>query len=300
MRPLVGRRAQLFAAKPTKVPENLLPTAEPVGDHRKGSGEIISGLIPVVSYHQKVASSVTIRIDPARLPTTVGGVAADVLHVLIAEDQFLLREGTRRLLEEVPGVEVVGEASDYDDVLAETRRLRPDVVLMDIKMPPTHTMEGIEAAHVIKAEQPETGVVVLSQHEEEGYVWALLEGGVAGLGYLHKLRVGDIHQLVRALYEVAAGGSVVDPRILESLLERRSKKPGSALSRLTPRESEVLVSMAEGKTNSAIASELSIAVGTVEKRISTIFSELGLGDESDVNRRVAAVLVYLRESLGDS
>ncbi len=195
---------------------------------------------------------------------------------------------------------VVGEAADYDDVLAETRRLHPDVVLMDIKMPPTHTMEGIEAAHVIKAEQPETGVVVLSQHEDEGYVWALLEGGVAGLGYLHKLRVGDVDQLVRALYEVAAGGSVVDPRILETLLERRSKKPGSALSRLTPRELEVLAAMAEGKTNSAIASELSIAVGTVEKRISTIFSELGLHDESDVNRRVAAVLVYLRESLGDS
>jgi DNA-binding NarL/FixJ family response regulator len=227
-------------------------------------------------------------------------VKADVLRVLIAEDQFLVREGTRRLLGEIAGIEVVGEASDYDSVLAEARRLDPDVVLMDIKMPPTYTMEGVDAAHVIKAERPDTGVVVLSQHEDEGYVWALLEGGVAGLGYLHKLRVGDVDQLVRSLHEVAAGGSVVDPRILETLLERRSKKPSSALSRLTPRELEVLAAMAEGKSNTAIASELSIAVGTVEKRISTIFSELGLREESDVNRRVAAVLIYLRESLGDS
>ena len=222
------------------------------------------------------------------------------MRVLIAEDQFLVREGTRRLLTEVPGMTVVGEAFDYDSVLAETRRLEPDVVLMDIKMPPTHTMEGIEAAHVIKEERPGTGVVILSQHEDEGYVWALLRSGVAGFGYLHKLRVGDVDQLVRALREVAAGGSVVDPRILETLLDRRSKKPGSPLSRLTPRELEVLGLMAEGRSNSSIAFQLSIAVGTVEKRISAVFSQLGLGEESDVNRRVAAVLIYLRESLGDA
>ncbi|HEX2154325.1 MAG TPA: response regulator transcription factor [Acidimicrobiia bacterium] len=242
----------------------------------------------------------SLRRDLAFSTTTVGTVVADDLRVLIAEDQFLVREGTRRLLDEVPGVTVVGEAADYDSVLAEMRRLEPDVVLMDIKMPPTHTMEGIRAAHVIKEERFETGVVVLSQHEDEGYVWALLEEGVAGLGYLHKLRVGDVDQLVRALREVAAGGSVVDPRILEALLDRRAKKPGSALSRLTRRELEVLAAMADGKSNSAIASELSIAVATVEKRISTIFSELGLREESDLNRRVAAVLIYLRESLGGS
>ena len=225
--------------------------------------------------------------------------SADV-RILIAEDQYLMREGTRRLLAEVPGVDVVGEASDYDSVLAEARRLRPDVVLMDIKMPPTHSMEGIEAAHVIKDELPDTGVVVLSQHDDEGYVWALLERGVAGYGYLHKVRVGDVDQLVRALREVAAGGSVLDPRILETLLDRRSKKPGSALSELTPGELDVLRLMAEGRSNSAIASQLSIAVGTVEKRIAAVFSKLGVHAESDVNRRVAAVLIYLRESLPDS
>ena len=219
------------------------------------------------------------------------------LRVLLAEDQYLMREGTRRLLEDVPGIDVVGDASDFDTVLAETRRLKPDVVLMDIKMPPTHSMEGIEAAHIIKRQLPATGVVVLSQHEDEGYVWALLNGGVAGYGYLHKVRVGDVDQLVRALQEVAAGGSVLDPRILETLLARRASKPGSPLAELTPGEFDVLRLMADSRSNSAIASQLSIAVGTVEKRIASIFSKLGLAEESEVNRRVAAVLIYLRESL---
>ncbi len=220
--------------------------------------------------------------------------------MLIAEDQYLVREGTRRLLAEVAGIDVVGEASDYDSVLAETRRLEPDVVLMDIKMPPAHSMEGIEAAHAIKDELPDTGVVVLSQHEDEGYVWALLERGVAGYGYLHKVRVGDVDQLVRALREVAAGGSVLDPRILETLLDRRSRKPASPLSELTAGELDVLRLMAQSRSNGAIASQLSIAVGTVEKRIAAVFSKLGVPAESDVNRRVAAVLIYLRESLPDS
>jgi DNA-binding NarL/FixJ family response regulator len=226
--------------------------------------------------------------------------SASRLRVLIAEDQYLMREGTKRLLGEVPGIDVVGEASDYESVLAETRRLRPDAVLMDIKMPPTHSMEGIEAAHIIKRELPDTGVVVLSQHEDEGYVWALLEHGVAGYGYLHKVRVGDVDQLGRALREVAAGGSVLDPRILETLLDRRSKKPGSALSGLTAGELDVLRLMAESRTNGAIASRLSIAVGTVEKRVAAVFDKLGVPEESDVNRRVAAVLIYLKESLPDS
>lgn len=222
------------------------------------------------------------------------------LTVLLAEDQYLMREGTRRLLAEVPGIDVVGQASDFESVLAECRRLEPDVVLMDIKMPPTHSMEGIEAAHIIKKDLPGTGVVVLSQHDDEGYVWALLEAGVAGYGYLHKVRVGDVDQLVRALREVAAGGSVLDPRILETLLDRRSKKPGSPLSELTPGELDVLRLMAESRSNGGIASQLSIAVGTVEKRIAAVFSKLGLPEESDVNRRVAAVLIYLKESLPDS
>ena len=219
---------------------------------------------------------------------------SQTLRVLIAEDQYLLREGTRRLLDEAAGIEVVGTAGDYDAVLREARRLRPDVVLMDIKMPPTNTTEGIEAAHVIKRERPETGVLVLSQHDDESYLWALLEQGVEGYGYLHKVRVGDVDQLVRALREVAAGGSVLDPRIVRKVLAYRSRKPGSPLAELTPAEADVLRLMAEGKSNVAIAGALSVSVGTVEKRIANVFAKLELPDEADVNRRVAAVLIYLR------
>ncbi len=217
------------------------------------------------------------------------------LKVLIAEDQYLLREGTRRLLEE-EGLDVVGVAVDYDTVLSQTRKLHPDVVLMDIRMPPTHTMEGIRAAHEIKTEFPEVGVVVLSQHDDESYVWALLKSGVAGYGYLHKVRVGDVAQLVRALHEVASGGSVLDPRIVERLLALRSRKPGSALGRLTEAEMDVLRLMAEGKNNARVSQELTVSVGTIEKRIAAVFSKLGLSEEAELNRRVAAVLIFLRES----
>ncbi|MGH3510353.1 MAG: response regulator, partial [Nocardioidaceae bacterium] len=180
---------------------------------------------------------------------------AATLRVLIAEDQYLTREGTRRLLEE-QGIDVVGVAGDYDGVLERARALRPDVVLMDVKLPPTFSMEGITAAHVIKEELPATGVVVLTQHDDEEYVWSLLENGVDGYGYLHKVRVGDVDQLVRALHEVAAGGAVLDPRIVETLLRRRSNKPGSPLAGLTPGELEVLELMAQGRSNRSIADSL--------------------------------------------
>jgi len=218
------------------------------------------------------------------------------LRVLIAEDAYIAREGTRRLLEEQPGVEVVGAAADYDEVIAAARRLLPDVVLMDVKMPPSYSMEGIEAAHVLKQERPEVGVVVLSQHDDEEYVWALLERGVEGYGYLHKVRVGDAAQLLRALREVAAGGSVLDPRIVDTLLRQRAAKRGSPLATLTPAELETLQAMAEGRSNQAIADAASVSLGTVEKRIAAVFTKLGLQAEADLNRRVAAVLIYLRES----
>jgi DNA-binding NarL/FixJ family response regulator len=218
------------------------------------------------------------------------------LRVLLAEDQYLVREGTKNLLENHGGVEVVGVAGDYDSVLAETRRLKPDVVLMDIKMPPGHSTEGIDAAHVIKRELPGTGIVMLSQHDDEVYVWRLLSRGVAGYGYLHKVRVGDVDQLVRAVEVVAAGGSVLDPHIVQKLVDHRSNKPGSPLAGLTPAELDVLRRMAEGKSNSAIATALSVSVATVERRINVLFQKLGLSEEDDLNRRVSAVLIYLRES----
>jgi DNA-binding NarL/FixJ family response regulator len=219
------------------------------------------------------------------------------VRLLIAEDQYLTREGTRRLLEGAAGVEVVGTAADYDAVLREASRLRPDVVLMDIKMPPTETVEGIRAAHIIKAERPETGILILSQHDDESYVWSLLEKGVEGYGYLHKVRVGDVDQLVRAIKEVAAGGSVLDPRILRKVLAHRAGKPGSPLAELTQGERDVVRLMAEGRSNAAIAGALTVSVGTVEKRIANVFSKLELIEEVDVNRRVAAVLIYLRETM---
>jgi DNA-binding NarL/FixJ family response regulator len=218
------------------------------------------------------------------------------VSILIAEDQYLMREGTRRLLEESQEIEVVGTASDYDSVLREARRLQPDVVLMDIKMPPTETMEGIQAAHVIKGERPQTGILILTQHDDESYVWALLEKGVEGYGYLHKVRVGDVDQLVRAIREVAAGGSVLDPRIVRDILAHRTGKRGSPVAELTVAEGDVLRLMAEGRSNAAIAGSLSVSVGTVEKRIASVFSKLELPDEADLNRRVAAVLIYLRET----
>lgn len=216
--------------------------------------------------------------------------------MLLAEDLYLTREGTRRLLADRPDIDVVAAAGDYESVLAEFRRVLPDVVLMDVKMPPTYTMEGIEAARVIKAERPETGVVVLTQHDDESYVWALLEDGVAGYGYLHKVRVGDVDQLVRAMVEVSAGGSVLDPRIVDSLVRYRSAKRDSPLTGLSTAELATLRAMAEGRSNQAIADSERVSLGTVEKRIAAVFAKLGLQPEPDLNRRVAAVLIYLRES----
>jgi DNA-binding NarL/FixJ family response regulator len=197
---------------------------------------------------------------------------------------------------EESGLNVVGVASDYQSLIDETRRQKPDVVLTDIRMPPTHTMEGIRAAHVIKHEYPHIGVVVLTQHDDESYVWALLKEGVAGYGYLHKVRVANSEQLVRALQEVSVGGSVLDPRIVESLLSMRKRKPGSPLARLSPAELDVLRLMAEGRNNAKISEEMFVTVGTVEKRIAAVFTKLGISEEADLNRRVAAVLIYLKES----
>ncbi|MGH3412653.1 MAG: response regulator transcription factor [Marmoricola sp.] len=225
-----------------------------------------------------------------------GAEPSGPLRVLLAEDQYLAREGTRRLLDDRPELEVVGTAGDHDEVLRSFRELRPDVVLMDIKMPPTSTMEGIEAARIIKGERPDTGVLFLTQHDDESYVWAALAEGVEGYGYLHKVRVGDLDRLVRALVEVAAGGSVIDPRIVDTLLRHRAGKRGSPLQSLVPSELATLRAMAEGKSNQAIADEACVAVGTVEKRIAAVFAKLGLHAERDLNRRVSAVLIYLRES----
>jgi DNA-binding NarL/FixJ family response regulator len=218
-----------------------------------------------------------------------------VLRVVIAEDNFLIREGVRELLATAPDVEVGASCGDMDSLLAAVEREKPDVVLTDIRMPPTDTDEGIRAAEKLRDSAPDIGVVVLSQYDEPEYALALLERGARGRGYLLKQRVSDLEQLVGALREVARGGSVIDPKIVEGLVAARSRA-SSPLDQLTAREREVLSEMAQGKNNAAIAGALVLTERAIERHINSIFSKLGLTQEKDVHRRVKAVLLFLAQS----
>ena len=218
------------------------------------------------------------------------------LRVVFAEDNYLVREGTAALLGEVEDVELVETVQDLEGLMTAVEERRPDAVLTDIRMPPSHTREGIEAAVRIRREHPEIGVVVLSQYAEEEYAFDLLKDGAAGLGYLLKERVADVEELVRALREVARGGSVLDPKVVEGLVARRERLAHSPLAELTQREREVLEQMAQGKNNAAIATALFLTERAIEKHINSLFHKLGLSEEVDVNRRVMAVLAFLRET----
>ena len=220
------------------------------------------------------------------------------LRIIFAEDNYLVREGTSALLAEVEDLDLVGTASDLDGLLDAVEQHRPDAVLTDIRMPPTNTTEGIDAARRIRSEHPDTGVVVLSQYAEDEYAYQLLKDGAAGLGYLLKERVSDIDEVARALREVAAGGSVLDPKVVEGLVNRRAREERSPLRHLTERERQVLSLMAEGKNNAGIARSLVLTERAIEKHINSLFHKLGLSEEPDVHRRVMAVLTYLREGRG--
>ena len=214
------------------------------------------------------------------------------LRVVFADDNYLVRQGVASLLAEVEDIDVVAVATDLPSLIEAVAERSPDVVLTDIRMPPTHTNEGIEAARQIRASHPGVGVVVLSQYVEEDYAFALLADGAAGMGYLLKERVSDLDELVRALREVAGGGSVLDPVVVEALLARgRSHSP---LLGLTDREREVLHEMATGSNNATIAKSLFMSDRAVEKQIGSLFQKLGLVDEHEVSRRVMAVLTYVR------
>lgn len=230
-------------------------------------------------------------------------MAEDVqrLRVVLAEDNYLVREGTRRLLEASGEVQVLAAVGNAAELLEAVRRLAPDAVLSDIRMPPGHHMEGIEAALAIRASAPKVGVVLLSQYADASYALTLFRDGAAGLGYLLKDRIGDYEELVSALRDVIAGRSVVDPEVVDRLVSGRTRARSSPLRELTGRESDVLRAMAAGETNTGIAATLHLSESAVEKHINAIFGKLGLTPEASVHRRVAAVVTYLQDValLGD-
>ena len=215
-----------------------------------------------------------------------------MLRVVIAEDNLLVREGIVRVLDHSDDIETVAAVGTYDDLIAAAVEHAPDVVVTDIRMPPSMSDEGIRAARELRTLQPKTGVVVLSQYAEPAYALALLEHGSGGRAYLLKERVADPNELISAITAVADGGSVIDPRVVEVLVQSRNAKP-SPLDHLTTREREVLAEMAQGKNNAAIGASLFLSDRAVEKHINALFSKLGLSEEIDVHRRVKAVLVFL-------
>jgi DNA-binding NarL/FixJ family response regulator len=219
-----------------------------------------------------------------------------VVRVVFAEDNYLVREGTAALLQASDDVDLIGTASSFEELLLAVEELKPEVVLTDIRMPPTNTTEGIDAARRIRSDHPDIGVVVLSQFAEEEYAYELLKDGAAGLGYLLKERVSNLDELVRALNEVARGGSVLDPKVVEALVSAKDRMAHSPLAALTDREREVLEHMAQGQNNASIAKSLFLTERAVEKHINSLFHKLGLSEETDVHRRVMAVLAFLRES----
>ena len=230
-------------------------------------------------------------------PSVERPILRDVLpiRVVLAEDNLLVREGLRQLLSGLPDIEIVAVCSDRDELLATIELQHPDAVLTDIRMPPGHSAEGIEVAHRLRETSPATGVVALSQYADAEYALQLFEGGSTGRAYLLKERVSDVEQLAAALREVAAGGSVVDPKVVEALVTARAWRAESPLSTLTPREREVLATVAQGKNNAAIAAALFLTERAVEKHINSIFSKLGLTEERETHRRVRAALLFLAD-----
>ena len=219
-----------------------------------------------------------------------------MIRVVFAEDNYLVREGTAALLATCDEIDLVGTAASRDELLSAVDDLGPDAVLTDIRMPPSGTNEGIEAAKLIRAAHPQIGVVVLSQFADEEYAYDLLKDGASGLGYLLKERVADVDELVRALTEVSHGGSVLDPKVVEALVAAKERMAHSPLALLTDREREVVAHMAQGQNNAAIARSLFLTERAVEKHINSLFHKLGLTEEPDVHRRVMAVLAFLRDT----
>jgi DNA-binding NarL/FixJ family response regulator len=220
-----------------------------------------------------------------------------MVRVILGEDSYLAREGISRALEAIEEIELVGSGAGLQELLDAVNRLEPDVVLTDVRMPPSHTDEGIRVANELRASHPTIGVVILSQHADPLYALALFEDGADGRGYLLKDRVRDQEELGRALLEVARGGTVVDAKIVNELLAVRRRREASGLEMLTDREREILALVAEGRSNGDIADALVITKRAVEGHINSIYSKLELGDPEKVDRRVKAALLYLTGQL---
>ncbi len=220
------------------------------------------------------------------------------VRVALAEDSLIVREGVQQLLASSPSVEVTSSCADVDSLMEALQREPADVVLTDIRMPPTWTDEGIRAAARLRETHPPVGVVVLSQYAEPAYVLRLLDSGSDRRGYLLKERIHDRGQLISAIDTVARGGSVIDPKVVDVLVTARARAERSPLSELTPRERQVLAAVAEGKSNTAIAASLVLTKRAVEKHINSIFMKLGLGASEDVSKRVKATLLFLADDDG--
>ena len=228
---------------------------------------------------------------PALRTAVVNETVKNGKRVVLAEDSILLREGVARILEEA-GFDVVGQAGNAEDLLLKVRSYSPDVAIVDIRMPPTHTDEGVRAAKEIRERHPDVGVLVLSQYVEPGYAMELLSESAEGIGYLLKDRVSDVREFAEAVRRVADGGSALDPTVVSQLVGRRRKD--DPIEGLTPREREVLELMAEGRSNQGIAERLVVTERAVEKHVTSIFEKLRLPPAAEDHRRVLAVLAFLR------
>jgi DNA-binding NarL/FixJ family response regulator len=242
--------------------------------------------------------ALALGLGPTPATGTLCILAPVVIRVVLAEDQYLVREGVRRLIETREDLDLIAVCDDFDSLIAAIEREPPDVLLTDIRMPPSGTDEGIRAASRLRELYPAAGVLVLSQYSDPQYALTFLEHGSKGRGYLLKERVADLDHLADAIHQIASGGSVIDPEVVDALVAARTRASNSPLQQLTTREGEILSEMAQGKNNSAIAASLVLSERAVEKHTNSIFSKLGLSEEKDVNRRVKAVLLFLSQEWG--
>jgi DNA-binding NarL/FixJ family response regulator/class 3 adenylate cyclase len=276
-----GHGGQILLSGATKTRCHELETVD-LGAHR------FPGLSEPEPIFQAVADGLPREFPPLRL--TVGTLGSG-LRVVLADDSVLLREGVARLLEDA-GFEVAGQSGTAEDLLRHVGLYKPQVAIVDIRMPPTHTDEGLRAAKAIRERFPGTGVLVLSQYVEPGYAMELLSESAEGVGYMLKDRVSDVDEFAQAVRRVGEGGSALDPAVVSQLVGRRRAE--GPLDELTPREREVLQLMAEGRSNQAIAEQLFVTLRAVEKHVTSIFSKLDLPPTAEHHRRVLAVLAYLR------